>query len=101
MNREAFISLLEARLRGMFMQIRHGSRPPEAERRYCEGLAHAAQALHALSADEIHTVIERVNMEVFGVSVAERMLRYPIDALSDTENSEIPTYIRKGIRIDC
>lgn len=100
MNRDVFIDLLESHLRNMFIQIRHGNRPAEAERRYCEGLVHGAQALNAFSSDELQAVIEQINMEVFGTGVAERMQRFPLDSLSTEPNTDIPAYIRKGIRID-
>jgi hypothetical protein len=97
---ETYIDLLETQLRGLFLLIKDGQKPAEVDRRYCEGLVHAAQALQVMTAEELQTLMERVNQEVFGMSITERQAKYPTGRMPPGDVADVPTFQRRGLRIE-
>ncbi len=69
---------------------------PEREKCYLEGFIDAAMQLRVFTGGELQDLIEDVNYELFGMSVQERMKRYPHISFSREESRQIPTFIRQG-----
>ncbi|MGV1101050.1 hypothetical protein ACUUL3_16765 [Thiovibrio sp. JS02] len=83
-------------LRRYYFTVKTTHAVPEREKGYLEGFIDAAMQLRVFTGGELQELIEEVNHEVFGMSVQERMRRYPHISFSKEEWQQIPTFIRQG-----
>lgn len=100
MNSQRYFDALATKLRGLFLMIKNGHEVPLDEKRYVEGFMHASMDLGLANREELEALMESINQEVFGVSIAERRKRYQNQTLSSGSAHDTPTYQRRGIHID-
>jgi len=91
-----YLENLRISLKRYYFTVLANQAVPEREKGYLEGMIDAAMQLRVFSCGELQELIEEVNHEVFGMSVQERMKRYPHISFSKEECQQIPTYIRQG-----
>lgn len=97
--KEEYLNALRQHMRGLFSIIKQGHAVPETEKRYTEGFMQAGKILGVSNKKEFKSIFEEVNQEVFGMSLKERKEKYPNAVLKEEDVLDLPTYLRKGIRL--
>ena len=97
MTKDAYLKFLEQLLREHYTTIKGtGSVPPNSQQ-FLNGYLTAARVLHAVYQKELNECAEKIHFEIFNMTIEERKKTSPIE-LSE-EELDIPTYMRKGIRL--
>jgi hypothetical protein len=71
---------------------------PQGRKSFIEGVMSAGQFL-GVNKNDLEKLIEKVNYEVFGMSIQERRKVFKEIPLSEDKLYDIPAYIRKGKRL--
>ena len=97
MTKDAYLKYLDQLLREHYNTIKEtGSVPPNSQQ-FLNGYLTAARTLHAVYQKELNEFAEKIHFEIFSMTIEERKKAMPV-ALSE-EELDIPTYVRKGIRL--
>ena len=71
LNQERFFISLEAQFRDLFQASKAGKDNNE-QRLRAQGFIHAGELLQLCSRQQVQQLMEKVHIEVFGISIAER-----------------------------
>lgn len=71
LQRDLFLITLEAQFRDLFQASKAGKDNSE-QRLRAQGFIHAGELLQLCSRQQVQQLMEKVHLEVFGISIAER-----------------------------
>mgnify|MGYP001389215115 FL=1 len=101
-DKDAYLTKLKMLLIERYGYLKRCEVAPPELIQYLEGYLSAARTLDAVSYDEIKAVMDKAHYEVFGKTIEERQLAelYASVPKGDPDDLELPTWIRRGIRLD-
>jgi hypothetical protein len=71
LQKDLFLITLEAQFRDLFQASKAGKDNSE-QRLRAQGFIHAGELLHLCSRQQVQQLMEKVHLEVFGISIADR-----------------------------
>ena len=101
-DKDRYLNNLKILLREKYTYLKSKEETPSDLKQYLEGYLTAARTLDAVSYVEIKAVIDEAHYEIFGKSIEERRLAelYASVPQGDPDDLDIPTWIRRGVRLD-
>ena len=91
-----YLEQLKHVLKNTYLQLREQGRIATGREDYINGFIDAGLSTELVSNTEIQAMIENTNMEVFGISIAERKKLYADIESSYDEYIDVPAFFRKG-----
>nr|MBF0221040.1 hypothetical protein [Desulfobulbaceae bacterium] len=91
-----YLQHLKEIMEDTYLQLREKGSTPEGRDDYINGFIDAGVSIELASNEEVQSVIEDTNMEVFGITIRERQKVYKNIELSYDEYIDVPTFFRKG-----
>lgn len=99
MNKEQYLSEVEARLLKYFSASRDGYKAPPEERHRLEGFMQGAAFMGFASSKELAVLMERTHFAVFGKTIEDRRLENVSlwqDSVINYDKYDQPAYERKN-----
>ena len=97
MTKEGYLKFLGQPLREHYNSIKENGSASAESQQFLNGYLTAARTLHAVYQRGLNDYAEKIHFEIFNMTIEERKKAMPV-ALSE-EELDIPTYVRKGIRL--
>jgi hypothetical protein len=97
MTKGSYLKFLDQLLREHYAAIKESGSVSSNSQQFLNGYLTAARTLHAVYQKELNEFAEKVHFEIFNMTIAERKKTMQVE-LSE-EELDIPTYMRKGIRL--
>ena len=94
-QRLRYLEYLSDLLSETYASLKEMKTVPQARKSFIEGVMSAAQFL-GVTKNELEKLIEKVNHDVFGMSIEERRKVFKEIPPSEDTQYDIPTYVRKG-----
>ena len=101
MNKIEFLKHVEQQLSEVFKQVQIGNRPDKQKYR-TEGFMQAGRVLGIVDESELKELMEKVHLDVFGMTITERE-KIKIEMQKQLEESDfaeldVPTFVRDMIK---
>lgn len=99
-KKEKYLDHLKKVLRESYLILKRTKKFPQDKALFLEGYMTAGR-MFDVNSEEMQTVINETNIEVFGMDLETRRKKYKKEnaiSVDDTRYYDIPTWIRKGIR---
>lgn len=97
MTKDAYLKFLGQLLREHYADIKETGTVLSTSHQFLNGYLTAARTLHAVYQKELNEFAEKIHFEIFNMTIEERKKVMPI--APSEEELDIPTYVRKGIRL--
>lgn len=99
MTKEAYLKFLGQILREHYNSIKDSGVTSSDSQEFINGYLTAARTLNAIYQKDLKDYVERIHVEVFGMTIDERKkLAAPQSEISGDE-LDIPAYKRKGVKL--
>ena len=72
MRKQKYLDQLNERLRSFYKTVKLGQKVPMQEKCQLEGFMQAGVVIHAITKEEVIALKERIHLDVFGVTIAEK-----------------------------
>ena len=99
MTKEGYLKFLGQLLREHYNSIKETGAVPSDSQESINGYLTAARTLNAIYQKDLKDYVERIHVEVFGMTIEERQKLDPPQSEISEDELDIPAYKRKGIKL--